>query len=90
MGLFVSVRRPVYKSTYTITVLSDRPLQGGLDGETILYEINEGDCLGTVEETVLNEEVPAEKVVDEEVALGNDGSFFGCMDCDADPCVCDE
>jgi len=71
----------IYKTKFVITVLSDGPVNfnGGdndpFDLREINYAITEGDCLGQVER-VSQEEVPADKVESESIALGNDGSFF--------------
>ena len=71
----MSGREGIVKTTVTITVLHRSENILGPDIEDVLYEMNEGDAVGweTNRTTV---PVPADRVGDELVELGNDGSFF--------------
>lgn len=64
----------IVKTVITFTVLhrADNPIT---DLETALYEANEGDAVGW-ETDCTSEPVDPEQVVNELVALGNDGLFF--------------
>ncbi len=68
--------KKIYKSVYTVTVLSAYPISAGTDIALIIREMDTGDLLGQAEEITLNEEIPADKAFEEQEALGNDGSFF--------------
>jgi len=69
-------RTGIVKTTITITVVhrADNPLTDHSIDE-VLYEMQEGDAVGW-ETGRVTEAVPAERVCDELVALGNDGTFF--------------
>lgn len=71
----MSGRENIVKTTITITVLhrADNILESDL--EDVLYEINEGAAVGweTNRTTI---PVPVDRVSDELVELGNDGTFF--------------
>lgn len=71
----MSGREGIAKTTVTITVLHRAENILGPDIEDVLYEMNEGDAVGweTNRTTV---PVPADRVFDELVELGNDGIFF--------------
>lgn len=65
----------IVKTTITITVLHRA---GGLDNMEIadvLYEMEQGEAVGW-ETGRTTEAVPTDKVQDELMALGNDGTFF--------------
>ena len=64
----------IVKTVITFTVLhrADNVIS---DLETALYQANEGDAVGW-ETGCTSELVDPERVVDELVALGNDGLFF--------------
>lgn len=82
--------RNIYKSVYMITVLSDGPLESGLEIETVVSRYTYDDLLGQCEEITLNEEVPKDQVLTKQLALGGDGTFFVCYDCEKTPCECGE
>lgn len=69
-------RRGIVKTTITTTVLhrEDNPMTDH-DIEEVLYEMREGEAVGW-ETGRVTETVAAEHVLDELVALGNDGTFF--------------
>ena len=71
----MSGREGIVKTTVTITVLHRAENVLGPDIEDVLYEMNEGSAVGweTGRTTV---PVPADRVCDELVGLGNDGVFF--------------
>ena len=72
---------PIHKTEIKITVLSRGPfvVEGDdndpFDLAAINYAITYGDCLGQTEE-ISSAQIPADKVVEECIALGNDGEFF--------------
>jgi len=74
----------IYRTVFTIEVLSDGPLNLAMRDDdpfdllAINYEITDGDCVGNVRQT-LSEIVPTDKVRDELVAIGNDGTFFDSL-----------
>lgn len=69
-------RSGIVKTTITITVLHrDDNAMTDHDIEEVLYEMRDGEAVGW-ETGRVTEPVPAEKVYDELVALGNDGEFF--------------
>jgi hypothetical protein len=66
----------ITKTTITVTVLHDNDLDlSQFELTQIAHEITGGDWLGTYEIAKV-EAVPDDKVVDECVAVGNDGTFF--------------
>lgn len=79
----------IFKRTYTVTVLSResdmREVDTMPDGNdpdfdpfdllALNYAINEGPWLGQIDSSEWTE-VPADQVEHEQLALGNDGSFF--------------
>jgi hypothetical protein len=71
----MSGREGIVKTTVTIAVLHRAENVLGPDIEDVLYEMNEGSAVGweTGRTTV---PVPADRVCDELVELGNDGIFF--------------
>lgn len=76
------MEKDIRRSVFQVEVFSDGPLEvdGGendpFDLELINYLITEGDCIGSMEQVVVNEVVPPEKVKSELVRIGNDGDFF--------------
>ena len=73
-----------FKTIYAVTVLSEKtPFSVDLENENILEQIHtaisEGDCIGEVEETAV-EELSTEEMRDALVEAGNDGSFFPSLD----------
>lgn len=77
--------RAVKKVVVKVTVLVDDMLSDSdmsrYPLSVIGHEIEEGDWLG-MSEVVSIEDVPPEKVVEECLAVGNDGTFFNYMDDD--------
>ncbi|CAN7783301.1 hypothetical protein LJR175_008311 [Variovorax sp. LjRoot175] len=73
----------ILKTVIEVTVLHREGIaDGGLDAYSlrqIAHEIEEGDWLGAHEITSV-EEVQKELLHGEQLALGNDGSFFSCDD----------
>jgi hypothetical protein len=66
----------IVKTTITITVLHrDSNPMTDYDIREVLYEMQEGDAVGW-ETDRTTEPVPADRVADELVSLGNDGTFF--------------
>lgn len=71
----------IYKATFTITVLVEAENAGEAwqsflqDPHTILEEMDSGVMIGSCTAPEVSE-VPADKVREELLALGNDGSFF--------------
>ena len=66
----------IVKTTITITVLHrDNNPMTDYDIENVLYEMREGEAVGW-ETDRTTEPVPADRVADELVLLGNDGTFF--------------
>ena len=65
---------PIYKHTFTVVVLTE-DFTYDPDIETLAYDITEGDYIGEIinVKTIV---VPADKVKDELVAIGNDGTYF--------------
>lgn len=71
----MSGRDGIVKTTVTITVLHRADNNLGPDIQDVLYEMNEGAAVGwETDRTTVT--VPAERVCDELVELGNDGTFF--------------
>ena len=65
-----------YKTTFTITVLSEgNPVNPSADIRDVLREMECGSFLGDVERSNVAE-IPANKIVEECEAVGNDGSYF--------------
>lgn len=74
--------QPIYRTVFQVEVFSRGPFVPDEDNpedpwnlEAINQAIVYGDCIGEVG-TISTEVVPDEKVVDELVRIGNDGSFF--------------
>lgn len=72
----------IYKATYTITVLgefdSERDAERSMtviEMDTLGHLISEGDWIGQFSCDAIDK-VEADKVKDELVAIGNDGTFF--------------
>jgi hypothetical protein len=73
----------IYKTTFKITVLTEdtpyvlSPNDNDPFGLKALdYDICDGDFIGDIED-LGSEVIPSNKVIDELLAIGNDGSFFG-------------
>jgi hypothetical protein len=43
---------------------------------TVARQIDEGDCIGTVEEVFVSEPLSKDEIVDTEIAWGGDGTFM--------------
>jgi hypothetical protein len=77
----VEVESTIHRTIFTVEVLSEGPLSlacrddDPFDLLAIHYEITEGGCIGQVEQTDATI-VPADKVRDALVRVGNDGTFF--------------
>ena len=63
-----------YKKSYTITVLSEEPIVFD-DIEDIAYAINEGPCVGAMEEGV-SEQLNGKQMAEALVKVGSDPGFF--------------
>lgn len=72
---------PVYRTVYQIEVFSEEPftipdrINDPYGLEYISFQIVDGECIGDVKQ-VSQEIVPADKVRDELLRIGNDGHFF--------------
>lgn len=71
----------IYKTIYTVTVLSDEPISPHLDIAQVIENFDTGPWLGHTEQHP-SEEIPVNRIVEEQEALGNDGSFFDPEDYD--------
>lgn len=71
----------IYRTVYQVEVFSEGPFQSASRDDDpfglkdIDYAITDGDCIGNVE-LVSDEIVPPEKVEQELLRIGNDGTFF--------------
>lgn len=63
-----------YKTTYTLTVLSDREIIGW-PIETAIYEVTHGEIMGNWD--VETEEISGQEMVREVREQGSDPAFFG-------------
>lgn len=72
--------KDIMKTTITLTILhhKDSDIQN-MSLADIVYQIDDGDCIGDAK-NVTTEPVPEDKVNDELLAMGNDGSFFDGLD----------
>ena len=69
--------KKIYKSVYTVTVLSSEPMCQGVDLNELDYEMTEGSLLGQTKEIELNQEITgAAEILQAQEDLGSDGSFF--------------
>lgn len=68
----------IYKHVYTVVVLSESDDTVG-DLDVLANSIDTGEDIGQFEHTS-TEEVPAEQVKQELLAIGNDGTFFDSLD----------
>ncbi len=76
------MRPKIYKHVFSVTVLSeDKDELPQMELCDVLQAIDSGDDIGQAKHVSV-EEVPASKVDEELLALGNDGSFFGPDDDD--------
>lgn len=75
----------IHRTVFQVEVFSDGPLllsgssDDPFDLAAINYAITEGDCIGSVE-TVSTEVVPTDKVEENLLRIGNDGTFFESVD----------
>jgi len=67
--------RKFYKVTYKVTLLSEEPLPDTMDLAGIAYQMDEGECVGQVEQ-LPTKTVNALQVVGLLEDLGSEGSFF--------------
>jgi hypothetical protein len=73
-----------FKTTFTITVLTeDRPVSAGAEIGDVVRDFYDGDSIGNVERTSAVE-IPSDKIQDELLEIGNDGSFFSLGDDEED------
>lgn len=69
-----------FKTTFTVTVLSeDAPVSSDMEMIDLIREMDSGDLIGQVDLTSADE-VPLDKIEDELLAIGNDGTFFNLGD----------
>lgn len=72
--------RKILKTTLTLTVLHHEDIDiANMSIDDIAYQIGDGESIGDMK-TVSTEPVPADKVQEELLAIGNDGSFFDGLD----------
>lgn len=68
--------KDILKTTITLTVFHRKDVDiPNMSWPNILYQIDQGESIGSTE-IVSTEPVPEDKVNDELIAIGNDGSFF--------------
>jgi hypothetical protein len=73
----------VYKHTFIVTVLTDGdPGYNPYALEVLAYDISDGEHIGDFSKQSVDI-VPSDKVADELIAIGNDGTFFDYEDDDA-------
>lgn len=65
----------VYKTIFTVTVLSAEPIISGVELDRVVQEMNDGEFIGQVEQGE-SKLVPPAKVKAALEAIGNDGTFF--------------
>lgn len=70
----------IYRSVITTVVYHEGPHYAPDDLAQVHYDTYEGDCIGSLSLDVETTKVAPEAVVDELVAIGNDGSFFDGFD----------
>lgn len=68
----------MYRTTFTVTVLSRGPLPADINLADVAYEITLGDCSGQVERTDV--EITGPQMAAELVAQGSDPEFLGLTD----------
>jgi hypothetical protein len=66
----------IYKSIWQVVVLSGEPVVKGTSFEEIVYQIDEGDCLGSYSVLEQQEIEGTEAIIEACEEVGNDGSFF--------------
>lgn len=69
----------IYKHTYTLVVLSEAEDLGDIGLEGLAEAITTGEDIGSLSHNEV-QVVPANKVVEELLAIGNDGGFFSHYD----------
>lgn len=69
----------IFKHIYTVVVLSDSDALETDSLHILADSIDTGEDIGQFEHTS-TEEVPAEQVKSELLAIGNDGTFFDSLD----------
>lgn len=76
----------IYKHVVHVVVFSEHPtLEETLGDDWCLQDVDwaitDGDCIGNVTHES-TEPVPADRLHEELMAIGNDGTFFDDLDCD--------
>lgn len=66
---------PIHKTTFTITVYSRDPYDTDADLLEVIEDITNGPCIGECN-LATHEIVPADKVRQALIDIGNDGGFF--------------
>ena len=66
----------IYKSIWQVVVLSGEPVGDRMSFEDIVYQIDEGDCLGSYSLQERQEIEGAEEILRACEEVGNDWSFF--------------
>ena len=84
----MAIKKGVYKVVflYDDEIYPDKHIQENISVLGVLEEMNYGSMIGdsSIESIV---DVPAEKVEDELLAIGNDGTFFDPIDCPRIPAI---
>lgn len=74
--------RRIIKSTFTLTVLHDeKDNVTDIPPALLIKRINDGPMVATAQH-IASTPLPANKVKDELIAIGNDGTFFSDLDDD--------
>lgn len=73
--------RKVFKTVYTVTVLSQEEISPHTKIEDVIREMDDGAWIGEVA-MASTDEIAPEQVESELLKIGNDGSFFGEEDND--------
>jgi len=67
---------PIFKHVFTVVVLSETDTLPFESLEEIAYAITEGEDIGTWSQQSVDRLDDPDKIRDELIAIGNDGSFF--------------
>jgi hypothetical protein len=68
--------KTIYKNVFTLIVYSEGyPLTKNWDVDDITYELDSGAMIGYTE-LLSTEKVPPERIKEDLMAIGNDGTFF--------------
>lgn len=68
-------KRKFYVNRYLVTLLSEEPLPDAMSLSSIAYEMNEGDCVGEVEQ-LRCKKVSSKQIVKQLEEVGSDPAFF--------------